>query len=476
MPTVRRNAEARTKKPVAAAARAAGAKAAVAPRAIGPATVDDDAHDPERRRPLDDGVVAAALAEGRATPASRPGGGNVLRARLAATSRRGPGARRRLPHLRGVRAHVQSFVDAMPGRRGVALAIAGCALTATACAGGAPIDHEHPSRAPHGPDATRVHASVGPDEAVAIADAVSHELLGRPANDIGAYTDAKRLAAEGATSDEVRAAMRALVERSVPYRTKVLVEPIAQEMLGGPAPHDVHALAGRLLVEGKPVADVQAAVRRAIAQTEPYQLARVDDHVRRVFDELVGGPVPDGSGLLGRGRELVKQGKRGEALDAAIRDAVTEHPSFITKEGRAQMRALLEVARRNAGGKRPRGMCLAAVVNDHLSAVPYGKIGRGHIPPGPLRLARQLADTLNKNERWKSLGLKKLPIDNPYEAPPGSIVFVRQGTPGTAHPTAGDVAVKGEGRHFYNDGEMGYGGPQNFRPGNDYVLGVFVPA
>jgi len=36
--------------------------------------------------------------------------------------------------------------------------------------------------------------------------------------------------------------------------------------------------------------------------------------------------------------------------------------------------------------------------------------------------------------------------------------------------------VRGHGSHLYNDGEMSYGGPGNFPPGNNYVLGVYVPA
>jgi hypothetical protein len=56
-------------------------------------------------------------------------------------------------------------------------------------------------------------------------------------------------------------------------------------------------------------------------------------------------------------------------------------------------------------------------------------------------------------------GLKRLNISNPYDAPPGAI-----------------IVVKGPGDAFYNDGNMGYGGRQNFPPGNSYVLGVYVPA
>jgi len=101
-----------------------------------------------------------------------------------------------------------------------------------------------------------------------------------------------------------------------------------------------------------------------------------------------------------------------------------------------------------------------------------GKIGNGKSPRFPL--ARNYGDWLNKNH--KSLGMKKLNIDNPYNAPPGAIVVVRPGTPGTRHKTAGDIVVVGKNGHFYNGGEMGYRGPKNFPPGNKHVIGIFVPA
>ena len=145
----------------------------------------------------------------------------------------------------------------------------------------------------------------------------------------------------------------------------------------------------------------------------------------------------------------------------------------ISASGRQQMQALLHAARNGAGGRRPLGWCLKRV-EDYLQNVSYGKIGHGHIPR--FGYAHQFADYLNAGHRYAQLGLKKLNITNPYDAPPGAIIVVRHGTPGTHHPTAGDIVVKGNGDHFYNDGEMGYGGRGNFPPGNNHVLGIYVPA
>jgi hypothetical protein len=142
----------------------------------------------------------------------------------------------------------------------------------------------------------------------------------------------------------------------------------------------------------------------------------------------------------------------------------------ISARGRQQMENLLNMAQRNSAGKRPDGRCLWHV-NNYLDRLSYGKIGHGQAPRLPY--AKDFGNWLNDN--YRSKGLKKLNIDNPYKAPPGSIVVVRPGTPGTSHPVAGDVVVVGRNGHFYNGGEMGYGGSQNFPRGNRHVIGIFVP-
>jgi hypothetical protein len=147
-------------------------------------------------------------------------------------------------------------------------------------------------------------------------------------------------------------------------------------------------------------------------------------------------------------------------------------PGQVSPQGQAQMKRLEQIAQAYAGGNRPQGWCLKKV-EDYLQETSYGKIGHGNIPRFPY--AHDFADYLNAGQRYKSLGLQKLNIDNPYQAPPGSIIVVRAGTPGTANPVAGDIVVKGYGDHFYNDGEMGYGGPGNFPKGNTYVLGIYAP-
>ncbi len=145
----------------------------------------------------------------------------------------------------------------------------------------------------------------------------------------------------------------------------------------------------------------------------------------------------------------------------------------ISGSAKSQMQALVRTALAGGAGRSPQGWCLKRI-GDYLDQISYGKIGQGGLPRMPY--ARNVAEYLNAGDRWKSMGLKRLDIDNPYDAPAGAIVVVRPGTPGTAHPTAGDIVVAVGGGRFINDGEMGYGGSGNFPPGNNYVMGVYIPA
>ncbi len=148
-----------------------------------------------------------------------------------------------------------------------------------------------------------------------------------------------------------------------------------------------------------------------------------------------------------------------------------------------QMRALLATARSNASGRQPGGHCYAVVAKD-IDTVGYGKIPAqalgavGSLPAIPAayrNYAHEFADYLNAGNHAAALGLKRLHLDNPYNAPAGAIVVVRAGAPGTANPVAGDIAIAAGNGAFFNDGEMTYGGAPRFPDGNDFVLGVYVP-
>jgi peptidoglycan hydrolase-like protein with peptidoglycan-binding domain len=149
----------------------------------------------------------------------------------------------------------------------------------------------------------------------------------------------------------------------------------------------------------------------------------------------------------------------------------------ISAQGREQMRKLLEYAdSHNTGASR--GRCFEYVWKYMTSnGAGYGKIRNyNDASDMPSTYARNFAEYMNSNgnaERW---GLRKLNITNPYDAPKGAIVVVAPGSPGTAHPTAGDIAIAAGNGRFVNDGpNMGYGDPASFLRNGGRVLGVYVP-
>ena len=125
--------------------------------------------------------------------------------------------------------------------------------------------------------------------------------------------------------------------------------------------------------------------------------------------------------------------------------------------------------------------CSPQHVADYIDAVGYGGIDKNGfdaaIPSAYWTYAYQFAEYLNTGNNAANLclsNIQKSVSNNPYNAPAGAIVVVRAGTPGTANPVAGDIAVA-DPPNFWNGGAMGYGGSGNFPSNNDYVLGIYVP-
>ncbi|NOK62158.1 MAG: hypothetical protein GFH27_549321n146 [Chloroflexi bacterium AL-W] len=177
-------------------------------------------------------------------------------------------------------------------------------------------------------------------------------------------------------------------------------------------------------------------------------------------------------------RQIVQNGIMGLDTWAALVGNGGSAPGGISPAAQAQMDAMYNHARAHSLGYAPDGRCYYHVAN-YIDAVGYGYISvngfNAAIDPGYYAEARQFAEYLNQNGNAERLGMRRLNLDNPYEAPAGAIVVVRAGTPGTAHPTAGDIAIAGGNGEFYNGGMMGYGGSGNFYPGNNYVLGIYIP-
>lgn len=168
------------------------------------------------------------------------------------------------------------------------------------------------------------------------------------------------------------------------------------------------------------------------------------------------------------------------AIDAHTLDILTKHPvgsvEGESKDGAAQRSKLLGIARSGSAGKRPDGRCYYHVCQFLVQCGHYGKITNPYdqFTNAQRAEAHDFADLMNAGaDRW---GLEKLSMRTPYDAPSGAIVVVAAGSPGTAHPTAGDIAVADGHGQFYNGGAMGYGG----RAGWDaapraHLLGVYIP-
>lgn len=108
----------------------------------------------------------------------------------------------------------------------------------------------------------------------------------------------------------------------------------------------------------------------------------------------------------------------------------------LSRRSKQQMMALLRLASRSAGGKRPRG---------HGPEVVWSWLRHLGLDGGEGGLIPALTSCL-----------VRLPVDSAAAAPPGSVVVF-----------AGTAAVKGFGQRYYSDGELG--------DVSSDVLGVYAP-
>ncbi|MCU0701402.1 MAG: peptidoglycan-binding protein [Myxococcaceae bacterium] len=171
-----------------------------------------------------------------------------------------------------------------------------------------------------------------------------------------------------------------------------------------------------------------------------------------------------------------------EALRRAAASPVAGSPNAISEQGQAQMRRLIEHARANHQGASL-GDCFKFVWG-YMTKSGYGKLDDWNdLPRMNGDLARGLPDYLNASPRHlEEAGLQRLdtatqpPITNPHDPriPPGAVIVVAPGSTGTAHPTAGDIVVKGsQPGEFINDGpRMNYGTRDSWQ---GRILGVYVP-
>jgi GH24 family phage-related lysozyme (muramidase) len=142
--------------------------------------------------------------------------------------------------------------------------------------------------------------------------------------------------------------------------------------------------------------------------------------------------------------------------------------------GAEQMSRLLAVSRNS---KRPQGGCYAAVKHYIIKAGGYGNILN---PYTDKRLAKYQHYAHDFADAIRALGpatfgLQELSVSTPFEAPAGALVVVKPRSPGTSHPTAGDITVADGDGNFYNDGVMHYHGPKAWPPKAGGMLGCFMP-
>lgn len=142
---------------------------------------------------------------------------------------------------------------------------------------------------------------------------------------------------------------------------------------------------------------------------------------------------------------------------------------------------LLNYAKQDSQGKAPDGRCLENV-NNYIDAVGFGSIPRPTIRLAEAYMYGEWLITNGSKYGITNL-LDKNPNMSPYDAPAGSIVVVTDGSPGTSHKTAGDIAVADGTGKFYNGGEMAYQGKSSWKGniGTDNrdgstgkVIGIFV--
>ena len=147
----------------------------------------------------------------------------------------------------------------------------------------------------------------------------------------------------------------------------------------------------------------------------------------------------------------------------------------VSAKGQTQMRAVKAYAESHNGGAS-RGQCFNYVWR-YVTSSGYGLLNEhGDAADMESGEARNFAEYMNLKANADLWDLRRLPITNPYDAPVGAVVVVAAGSPGTSHPTAGDIAIAAGNGRFINDGpNMSYGSKATFLARGGKLLGAYVP-
>ncbi len=152
----------------------------------------------------------------------------------------------------------------------------------------------------------------------------------------------------------------------------------------------------------------------------------------------------------------------------------------VSAKGREQMQRVVDYAMQNHRGAS-NGQCFNAVWG-YLTSSGYGNLANwSDLPNMGSAEAKDFSTYMNaRQDNLDEAGLQRLdtafnpPITNPHDPriPEGAVIVVAAGSTGTAHPTAGDIVIKGNGR-FINDGpNMDYGTRETWQ---GKLLGVYIP-
>jgi peptidoglycan hydrolase-like protein with peptidoglycan-binding domain len=205
-------------------------------------------------------------------------------------------------------------------------------------------------------------------------------------------------------------------------------------------------------------------------------------HVQRLLSVDVDGKFgPDTREAVIHFQREHHEHRHDGVIDAHTLAVLAKHPvgsiEGETRQGAAQRHKMLSIARAGSVGRRPDGRCYYHVCQFLVQCGGYGKIKNPYtqFPAAYLPEAHHFADLMNSRGP-AHFGLDRISISNPYDAPAGSIVVVAAGSPGTAHPTAGDIAVADGHDQFYNGGMMGYSGRAGWAASpRARLLGCYIP-
>jgi lysozyme family protein len=213
----------------------------------------------------------------------------------------------------------------------------------------------------------------------------------------------------------------------------------------------------------------------------------VEQAALRRLEEIEGQErpqAPSGSQRQGKGakRSKLKPAMQPEDKAAGGSNGADKGPGTQTEgmlptagsSAAAQMSRLLAVARNS---NKPRGKCYKAVKRYINAAGGYGNIKNIYEDDrflGYQHYARNFHEAMQKYGPAK-FRLEQVVANTPFDAPTGAIVVVAPGSPGTRHPSAGDITVAGGNSEFYNDGVMRYRGPKSWPPQKGGLLGVYRP-